>query len=145
MDADAGLAVTVKCVGTTPCPADPGRCCFNPSTKQPVCQLEQATCSADTNTLIVCDGTEDCPTGQICCSMQNNIYYGDAGPKPPSVACKSDCTSSSYTSAVQVCDPKQTSPTQCLKGACKIVIHAGPAASHQVIEPDLPLGYGICK
>lgn len=145
-DADAGPDAAVKCVGTTPCPADPGRCCFNVSTKQPVCQLEQAACASDTNTRIVCDGTEDCPSGEICCSTQNNIYYVDSGgPKPPTVGCKTECLGNTYTTAIQVCDPKQTSPTQCLKGSCKTVVHAGPAASHQVLELELPLGYGLCK
>lgn len=143
-DADAGLVSTVKCgANATKCPTDPGRCCFNVDTKTPVCQVESAACASEDNSRIDCDGSEDCPTGEVCCSVVSLMIVGDAGIKPPSVECSTSCKSEAGASRVQVCDVLETSPTQCLTGSCKKVVSANPQAGEAVV-PSLPPGYGVC-
>lgn len=144
LDADAGLASTVKCGASAPkCPTQPGRCCFDVDTKTPVCQVGSAVCSWEDNSRIECDGSEDCPSGQVCCSSTSLMVVGDSGIKPPSVTCASSCKSEAGAVRLQVCDVSKTSPTQCLVGSCKKVVHSSPQTGEALVT-SLPLGYGVC-
>ncbi|MCK6537839.1 MAG: hypothetical protein L6Q84_33100 [Polyangiaceae bacterium] len=141
------LPAKVACGSSAPsCPTNPGRCCFEVSKNSPVCQLEAAPCDALLNTRILCDGSQDCASGQVCCHSRSQISYGDGGSNEPIVSCAPSCGSTTGFTRFQVCDLKQTSPTQCLTGSCKKVVHVNPPPqASEAYVPTLPLGYGVCK
>jgi hypothetical protein len=140
------LPAKVACGTAAPsCPTSPGRCCFEVSKNSPVCQLEAAPCEPLLNTRILCDGSQDCASGQVCCHSRSQISYGDAGSNEPMVSCAPSCGSTTGFTRFQVCDLKQTSPTQCLTGSCKKVVHVNPPQASEAYVPTLPLGYGVCK
>lgn len=140
------LPATVYCGSSAPsCDTSPGRCCFETSTDKPVCQLEAAECLAEANTRILCDGSEDCAAGQVCCKVSPGLVGVGGAPNKPSVYCSTNCTPPAFGSKTQVCDTKQTSPTQCLTGTCKKVVHTNPPNTGEVYDTSLPVGYGVCK
>jgi hypothetical protein len=139
-----GLAATVACGSTAPkCPTNPGRCCFDTGSNAPKCQLAAATCDPNANARIFCDGSEDCASGEVCCMVQSKL--GSPTPYKPSVSCQTDCTTSGTADRFQVCDVSQTSPSQCLSGTCKKVVHTTPPNAGEVYELRLPIGYGLCN
>lgn len=136
----------VACGTAAPsCPTNPGRCCFEVSKNSPVCQLEAAPCDPAQNTRILCDGSQDCASGEVCCLTKPLISPVDSGGYHPTAACAKACKPSPFPYTVQVCDLKQTSPTQCLTGSCKKVVHVGPPKPGETQTLTLPIGYGICE
>ncbi|MCC6899196.1 MAG: hypothetical protein IT377_09490 [Polyangiaceae bacterium] len=142
----AGLPAKVACGSAAPgCPTNPGRCCYESGKDKPVCQLEAAPCDPWVNTRILCDGSQDCATGEICCHAKSLIGFTDGGSYQPTVGCAKTCESNTSAVRFQVCDLKQTSPTQCLTGTCKKVVHVNPPQTTEAYVPSLPIGYGVCK
>ncbi|MBI3205530.1 MAG: hypothetical protein HYZ29_28580 [Myxococcales bacterium] len=142
----AGLPAKVACGSAAPgCPTNPGRCCYESGKDKPVCQLEAAPCDPWVNTRILCDGSQDCANGEICCHTKSALALADGGGHQHTVSCAKTCESNTSGIRFQVCDLKQTSPTQCLTGTCKKVIHVTPPPATEAYEPSLPIGYGVCK
>ena len=140
------LPAKVVCGTAAPsCPTNPGRCCFEVSKNTQICQPEASPCEPMQNTRILCDGSQDCASGEVCCSSKSLLGFTDGGSYHPTVSCAKSCVSNSAFVRSQVCDLKQTSPTQCLTGSCKKVVHVNPPQASEAYVPTLPLGYGICK
>ncbi len=75
----------VKC-GLSPCSV-PGACCAYPG--QTVC-VSNATACPLTSFRAECDGAEDCPTNNSCCSFGTRIGCSTQPCAPKSEICKSD-------------------------------------------------------
>ena len=140
------LPAKVVCGTAAPsCPTNPGRCCFEVSKNTQICQPEASPCEPMQNTRILCDGSQDCASGEVCCSSKSLLGFTDGGSYNPTVSCATSCVSNTAFVRSQVCDLKQTSPTQCLTGSCKKVVHVNPPQASEAYAPTLPLGYGVCK
>ena len=140
------LPAKVVCGTAAPsCPTNPGRCCFEVSKNTQLCQPEASPCEPMPNTRILCDGSQDCASGEVCCSSKSLLGFTDGGSYNPTVSCATSCVSNTAFVRSQVCDLKQTSPTQCLTGSCKKVVHVNPPQASEAYAPTLPLGYGVCK
>ena len=99
-------ASSVACGATASCPTNPGRCCWNTVTA--VCQQGASNCPSDSGirvqTLIDCDGSEDCPTGQVCCLIPNTTTLLFT------VKCASACN------GLTLCNPLHVTPGDCVNG-----------------------------
>ncbi|MGE0326342.1 MAG: hypothetical protein AB7K71_13730 [Polyangiaceae bacterium] len=111
--------VYVKC-GNVQCPVqDGGKCCYVYDDQNYICQSAAASCTTTGSGPYhpkypyTCDGTADCPAGQICC------YTGSPVVPAGGATCADTCPSSPAAPVFQVCDPAQTAPSDCLNGSCK--------------------------
>jgi hypothetical protein len=120
------VTATVPC-GSMLCQVgNGGRCCVTGTIGAPgyTC-ISSGSCSAVSGSIapLNCNSEVDCPSGQICCGTGNATSFGT------DCVVAASCKGGQNFSAMQVCDPALSTPTECTTGACTGTFSQDPALS----------------